>query len=243
MKRTNRIFGLAALVAIFAVPTIAQQKCTDDNKEAWYKTFYDNYRGSASQLKIALDAAKAYIAACPADPHDQQRAFMQKFIEKLAASGSTSPITASTARTRSGATVQQGQVYQLRMAGIQFVVPKNWTVATTSEGDALLYFDKGALMMTFILTSEYAGTVAGLKEELARGVSSRTTSTNRFDKNGINFDCVNGEGSLHGKDVGWSICVLKAGNSPVVRYTFGFRDMINKHFAELASAHNSLMKF
>jgi hypothetical protein len=83
MNRTIKILALAASIAAFAVPALAQsQECNDENKGAWYKTFYDNFRGSADQQKTAVDAAKTYIAACPADTNDKQREYMQKIMDK-----------------------------------------------------------------------------------------------------------------------------------------------------------------
>ena len=83
MNRTIKILALAVAMAAFAIPALAQsQECNDENKGAWYKTFYDNFKGSADQQKTAVDAAKTYIAACPADANDKQREYMQKFVDK-----------------------------------------------------------------------------------------------------------------------------------------------------------------
>src|SRR5437588_7477265 len=81
MKRIIKLLVLAAMLAVFAVPTLAQkQECTDDNKGTWYKTFYDNYKGDGAAQKVAYDNAKLYLDSCPADPNDKQAAFMQKFV-------------------------------------------------------------------------------------------------------------------------------------------------------------------
>jgi len=83
MKRTIKILALTISLAAFAAPALAQStECNDDNKAAWYKTFYDNFKGEAAQQKTAYDAAKTYIAACPADPADQQRPYMEKWTKK-----------------------------------------------------------------------------------------------------------------------------------------------------------------
>jgi hypothetical protein len=83
MRRTINILALAVAMAAFAVPVLAQTKeCNDENKGAWYKTFYDNFKGDPAQQKTAYDAAKTYIAACPADPNDQQRPYMEKWVKK-----------------------------------------------------------------------------------------------------------------------------------------------------------------
>jgi hypothetical protein len=87
MKRIIKLLALAATLAVFAVPVLAQkQECTDDNKGTWYKTFYDNYKGDAAAQKIAYDNAKLYLDSCPADPNDKQAAFMQKFVDAVNAS-------------------------------------------------------------------------------------------------------------------------------------------------------------
>ncbi|HSQ24781.1 MAG TPA: hypothetical protein VLN44_10225 [Pyrinomonadaceae bacterium] len=83
MKRTMKIIALAVAIGAFAAPALAQSKeCNDENKGAWYKTFYDNFKGEAAQQKTAYDAAKTYIASCPADPNDQQRPYMEKWVKK-----------------------------------------------------------------------------------------------------------------------------------------------------------------
>jgi len=81
MKRIIKLLALAATLAVFVVPTLAQkQECTDDNKGTWYKTFYDNYKGDAAAQKVAYDNAHLYLDSCPADPNDAQAKFMQKFV-------------------------------------------------------------------------------------------------------------------------------------------------------------------
>lgn len=83
MKLTTKIFALAVAMAMFAVPALAQTKeCNDENKGAWYKTFYDNFKGTAEQQKVAVEAAKTYLATCPADPADKQAEYMKKFVDK-----------------------------------------------------------------------------------------------------------------------------------------------------------------
>jgi hypothetical protein len=84
MKRIIKLLALAATLAVFAVPVLAQkQECTDDNKGTWYKTFYDNYKGDAAAQKIAYDNAHLYLDNCAKDPNDKQAAFMQKFVDAV----------------------------------------------------------------------------------------------------------------------------------------------------------------
>jgi predicted HicB family RNase H-like nuclease len=81
-----KLLALAAIVAVFAIPAIAQaDQCNDENKAAWYKTFFDNYKGEtpAQNQKVAYDAAKKYLGACPDDPNDVQAAFMKKFVKRM----------------------------------------------------------------------------------------------------------------------------------------------------------------
>ena len=80
MKRTMKYLALAAALAVFAVPVLAQkQECTDENKTKWYQTFLDNRKGDQ---KVAYDAAKLYLDNCPADPNDAQAKYMrEKFVE------------------------------------------------------------------------------------------------------------------------------------------------------------------
>ena len=84
MKRIIKLLALAATLAVFAVPVLAQkQECTDDNKGTWYKTFYDNYKGDAAAQKVAYDNAHLYLDNCPADPNDAQARFMKKFVDAV----------------------------------------------------------------------------------------------------------------------------------------------------------------
>lgn len=84
MKRIIRLSALAATLAVLAIPTLAQsQECNDENKGTWYGTFYNNYKKyeDPAAQKVAYDAAKTYLGACPKDPADKQAAFMQKFVD------------------------------------------------------------------------------------------------------------------------------------------------------------------
>ena len=82
MKRTIILSTVAVMLAVFAVPMLAQTKeCNDENKAAWYDTFLKNYKGEPPQQKIAYDAAKLYLTSCPADPADKIADFMKnKFV-------------------------------------------------------------------------------------------------------------------------------------------------------------------
>ena len=82
MKRIIKLLALAATFAVLAIPAVAQaDQCNDDNKGAWYKTFFDNYKGDVAAQKVAYDAAKKYINACPETPEDAQRKYMKKFVD------------------------------------------------------------------------------------------------------------------------------------------------------------------
>lgn len=69
MKMMIRILALAATVATLAVSTWAntlptgQDQCTSENKDSWYATFRENYKGD-QQVK-AYDAAKKYLTCSP----------------------------------------------------------------------------------------------------------------------------------------------------------------------------------
>lgn len=81
MKQEIKLLALAAAMAVFAAPTEAQkQECTEENKNAWYKTFYDNRTGAEEQQKTAYDAANLYIESCPDDPNDAQLKPLKKFV-------------------------------------------------------------------------------------------------------------------------------------------------------------------
>jgi hypothetical protein len=82
MKRIIKLLALTATLAVLAIPAVAQaDQCNEDNKGAWYKTFFDNYKGDVAAQKVAYDAAKKYIDSCPDDPGDAQRRYMKKFVD------------------------------------------------------------------------------------------------------------------------------------------------------------------
>ena len=62
---------------------IPPTNCNNKNKGAWYGTFYKNYKGNPAAQKVAYDAAKKYLGACPDDPYDRQAAFMKKFVDLM----------------------------------------------------------------------------------------------------------------------------------------------------------------
>ena len=88
MKRIIKLLALAATFAVLVIPAVAQaDQCNDDNKGAWYKTFFDNYKGDVPAQKVAYDAAMKYINACPDDEKDAQRKYMKKFVDLMDKSG------------------------------------------------------------------------------------------------------------------------------------------------------------
>lgn len=65
MKRTINLLALAATLALFAAPALAQTKeCNDEFKTATYKKWYDNRK---DHQDLAFQAAEEYIKVCPDD--------------------------------------------------------------------------------------------------------------------------------------------------------------------------------
>ena len=65
MKRTINLLALAATLALFAAPALAQTpECNDAFKTATYKKWYDNRK---DKQDIAFQAAEEYIKVCPDD--------------------------------------------------------------------------------------------------------------------------------------------------------------------------------
>src|SRR5262252_7439593 len=82
MKWIIRLLAFSVTLAVLAIPALAQSdQCTDDTKGEWYGTFFKNYKGDIAAQKVAYDAAKKYINACPDDPNDAQRKYMKKFVD------------------------------------------------------------------------------------------------------------------------------------------------------------------
>ena len=81
MKRTIKLLALAAAMAVFAVSTEAQkQECTEENKNAWYKTFTITAKALKSSRKRLTTTANIYIESCPDDPNDAQLKPLKKFV-------------------------------------------------------------------------------------------------------------------------------------------------------------------
>jgi hypothetical protein len=93
MKNVLRLLILAAAVASFTLPALAQDTpaagapsvCTSeaDAKAALYKKFLDNYKGTPEQQKVAYETAKEYVGkygTCPDEGDKKIAAFLQKRI-------------------------------------------------------------------------------------------------------------------------------------------------------------------
>ena len=135
MKRTIKIMALALAIAAFAAPALAQSKeCNDENKAAWYKTFYDNFRGTAEQQKTAVDAAKTYIAACPDDPNDKQRPYMVNWVGKYDIAARKAELQFATAYGPSGSTRTWGSAAAGRCSSSTRAVPDRAAQRATGAG-------------------------------------------------------------------------------------------------------------
>lgn len=87
MKRTLKIMALAAVVALFAVPALAQTKeCNAEFQSATYSKWYDNRQKDQA---AAYEAAKEYLTVCTTD--DQYTAALKKF--KAAYEAATTEVT------------------------------------------------------------------------------------------------------------------------------------------------------
>jgi hypothetical protein len=82
MKRTIRLFTVAAMLAVFVAPALAQtnapKECNDETKSTLYTKYYDNIKPGKDQA-VSYAAAKEYLATCPTDD-DQYTKALKKFI-------------------------------------------------------------------------------------------------------------------------------------------------------------------
>jgi hypothetical protein len=83
MKRTIRLFTVAAMLAVFAAPVLAQtngpKECNDETKSTLYTKYYENLPKGAAGQAVSYAAAKEYLATCPTDD-DQYTKALKKFI-------------------------------------------------------------------------------------------------------------------------------------------------------------------
>src|SRR2546430_1584844 len=78
MKRTIKLFALVAVLAMFALPVLAQAKeCSEEFKTTTYQKWYDNRK---EHQDVAYQAAKDYISTCPADDSPYKTA-LKKFAD------------------------------------------------------------------------------------------------------------------------------------------------------------------
>lgn len=76
MRRTIKLVTLAAMLAVFVAPALAQSKeCNDEFKSATYQKWYDNRK---DHQDVAFEAAKEYLATCPDDDSPYKTA-LKKF--------------------------------------------------------------------------------------------------------------------------------------------------------------------
>ncbi|HSK71520.1 MAG TPA: hypothetical protein VK892_07490 [Pyrinomonadaceae bacterium] len=75
MKKFFRVLVLGILTVAFAaaaiVPTFAQSPA--EEKRKLYDTYIENYQGNEAQQKVALQAAKDYVAKFGANPEDKEQ--------------------------------------------------------------------------------------------------------------------------------------------------------------------------
>src|ERR1041384_727816 len=82
MKGMSKLFALGALLAMFFVPVLAQDNCTDEKKAEMYKTFLAKRTSvEGAELKIAADNARAYLK-CSTDPSEQIAAYLKRWLDK-----------------------------------------------------------------------------------------------------------------------------------------------------------------
>jgi hypothetical protein len=78
MRRMINILAGAAILAVFAVPALAQTKeCNDEFKSATYSKWYDNRK---EHQDVAYQAAKEYLATCTTE--DQYSKALAKFVKE-----------------------------------------------------------------------------------------------------------------------------------------------------------------
>src|SRR5712692_7854582 len=78
MRRTIKLVTLAAMLAVFAAPALAQAKeCHDEFKSATYQKWYDNRK---DHQDVVYGAAKEYLATGPADDSPYKTA-LKKFAD------------------------------------------------------------------------------------------------------------------------------------------------------------------
>src|SRR6185295_3413679 len=79
MKRISKLFAVGGLLALLAVPALAQDNCTDEKKTEMYNTFLA--KRNSDEQKVAADNARAYLK-CSTDPSEQIAAYLKRWLDK-----------------------------------------------------------------------------------------------------------------------------------------------------------------
>ncbi len=139
---------------------------------------------------------------------------------------------------------QDGGVYTIKEAGLQFQVPKSWKVEVEKESsNIVLSIEEGAVTITLMPEDNFAQVVAGMKSGLKDKLPDlKSDGEPKEDThNGMVHIAETGTGSINNVPVVWSIDVLKA-TKPVTILTFGIRKTIETHGEEFQNFVNSLKK-
>ena len=94
VKGKIKLFALAAMLAVFAAPALAQDNCTDEKKTEMYNTFLAKRKGEAPDQKVAADNARAYLK-CTTDQTEQIAAYLKRWLDQYDAAIAAQKTTAT----------------------------------------------------------------------------------------------------------------------------------------------------
>jgi hypothetical protein len=140
------------------------------------------------------------------------------------------------------AAIQEGNIYTIKEAGLQFEIPKGWKVE--KDGDNIIVsFEDGAASVTFVVEERYQDVVTGMKSGLKEKLTELKSDgeAKQDTHNGMTHISESGAGLLKEVKVTWRIDVLKATKNVTI-LTFGVEKILEAHGEEYAKFVSSIKK-
>jgi hypothetical protein len=138
---------------------------------------------------------------------------------------------------------QDGDVYSIKEAGVQFTIPKTWKVEKKDNGNVMVLFEDGAGSITFVIEDNYTEVVSGMKAALKDKLTDlKLEGDSKQDThNGMTHISERGTGMMEGVKIILSIDVLKATKNLTI-LTFAIDRVLQAHMTEYDKFVDSIKK-
>ena len=135
------------------------------------------------------------------------------------------------------------EVYTLKEAGLQFVIPSGWKQSIDADKNVVLSFGDGSATVTMMTEDEYAAVMAGMKKGLHDNLTEFKTegepSKDKFA--GMDHISETGTGKAKTIPIRWRIDVLQATKNVVI-LTYGPTKEIDAHSEDYGKFVSSIKR-